>query len=103
MKTNVRLTNILRILYKIDGDKSMYWAFINFKFTLYNFGRCDIIVFGIYNMELGGVAQLVERCVRNAEAKGSNPSVSTKNRQGSQNLVDFTCVYAESYSVGFEY
>ena len=25
----------------------------------------------------GGVAQLVERCVRNAEVKGSNPSVST--------------------------
>ena len=26
----------------------------------------------------GGVAQLGERCVRNAEVKGSNPSVSTR-------------------------
>ena len=26
----------------------------------------------------GGVTQLGERCVRNAEVKGSNPSVSTR-------------------------
>ena len=28
----------------------------------------------------GGVAQLGERCVRNAEVKGSNPSSSTKRK-----------------------
>ncbi len=29
--------------------------------------------------ELGGVAQLGERCVRNAEVMGSNPTISTMN------------------------
>ncbi len=35
---------------------------------------------GTFNQQ-GGVAQLGERRVRNAEAKGSNPSVSTKFRK----------------------
>ena len=29
----------------------------------------------------GGVAQLGERCVRNAEVMGSNPTISTNKRQ----------------------
>lgn len=29
----------------------------------------------------GGVAQLGERCVRNAEVMGSNPTISTKNSE----------------------
>ena len=31
-------------------------------------------------MSFGGVAQLVERYVRNVEARGSNPLISTKIR-----------------------
>ena len=34
--------------------------------------------------EYGGVAQLGERCVRNAEVMGSNPTISTKRKSRSK-------------------
>ena len=52
------------------------------------------IAFGIYwdyNVFVrGGMAQLVERRVRNAKARGSNPLISTKIGEVRKNFADFT-------------
>lgn len=39
-----------------------------------------LIVYDNNRHKLGALAQLVERCVRNAEASGSNPLCSTKSK-----------------------